>query len=225
MKLTGRDISAPIIKEKPEINILESIDTFKFKMLSIFSFLVLLIVSLVVLGFNSFFAAQEYFNTHEIIKNKVIDGQKIINAFSFPVTIKDKPLAVLAVQIDGTQAMVESASIIKSADQTLGEYICSKWSKEDCKVAIAIVMAESKFKEDAMSRNNKDGTRDYGIMQINERNWNIPGCSLKEIVNAKQNIDCGYKIWDRADGKEGDGKGKWTPWSAFNNGSFIAYYE
>ena len=29
-------------------------------------------------------------------------------------------------------------------------------------------------------------------------------------------------LWDRRDGKEGDGKGSWEAWTQFNNGNWLA---
>lgn len=95
------------------------------------------------------------------------------------------------------------------------KYICQKFGVYNCKTAIAIAKAESNLDEDALNV-NKDGSVDVGIFQINSRHFAKEGCSLQEIVFAKKNIDCAYKIF-RDQG--------WRPWTAFRNGDFRGYLK
>ena len=70
---------------------------------------------------------------------------------------------------------------------------------------------------------NTNNTLDWGIAMINSINWKLPGCSIQEIVDPYKNIDCGYLVWDRADGIEGNNKGAFTPWVVFNRNLHLGF--
>ena len=98
-------------------------------------------------------------------------------------------------------------------DTPIEKYICEKWGPFDCKTALAVAKAESGMREDAININNNN-TIDYGIFQINSVHFKKPGCSMKDLVIAEKNVDCAYSIW-KAQG--------WSPWVAFNSGSFKSH--
>ena len=108
------------------------------------------------------------------------------------------------------------------------KYACDKWAKETktdayCLTLIAVFQAESGWNNgDDSLHNNSNGSWDFGIAQINSVNWKLEGCSLHFIVDPIKNIDCAYKIWDRADGVEGNGKGSFEPWVVYNTNSYLA---
>ena len=72
---------------------------------------------------------------------------------------------------------------------------------------------------------NTNGTIDVGYMRINSVHFKTPGCSLLEVATPEGNIACGYKVWDRADGEEGNGRGSFEPWVGFTNGCALTKYE
>ena len=145
--------------------------------------------------------------------------------FNKPVTvILKQPIEIVEREYTITQIIqgLEKEAPI-ALDTPIKEYICEKFGEYECRVALAVTKAESGFREDAVGVNT-NGSIDVGLMQINSINWKIPGCSLKEVVDPYKNVDCGYIIWDRADGEEGNGKGQWTPWVAFTTGRFAGSY-
>lgn len=76
--------------------------------------------------------------------------------------------------------------------------------------AVAIASLESGFKTDAVSKPNRNGTRDYGLWQINsvhkptQHNWSDPD------VNAQ----LAYRVYSEA------GR-RFTPWTVYKNGSYL----
>ncbi len=74
---------------------------------------------------------------------------------------------------------------------------------------VAIALAESGGRTDAVNTANRNGTWDAGLMQVNS----IHGYSQQYLFNANNNVQASKKIYDAA-------KGRWTPWSTYNNGSY-----
>ena len=72
---------------------------------------------------------------------------------------------------------------------------------------------------------NLNGTIDVGYMRINSVNFKLPGCSLLDVATAEGNIACGYKMWDRGDGNEGNNKGNFSAWVGYTNGCALTKYE
>jgi hypothetical protein len=151
----------------------------------------------------------QWFDTYAIVKQKVLTFD--LNA---PFRIEEREVEpVQIVQV------INEVPEYEGLDE-MQKYICDKWGMFRCATVIAIFKAESGLREDALNTYNSNNTVDFGVAQINSIHWNRDGCRLKEIVEWKGNIDCAYQIWDRADGVEGNGEGNFTPWSAFNSGSF-----
>ena len=95
-------------------------------------------------------------------------------------------------------------------DTPIEKYICDKFGLLDCKVALAIVKAESNFNEQAIHVND-NGTVDLGCWQIN-----FP--THKETISPKEALDC-YKATDWAYEKY-QRDGNFNAWVAFTNGKF-----
>jgi len=139
-----------------------------------------------------------WYNTHYFQFNPVVQVK-----FNTPVEIKERKVSIQEV------IKVINDSPLPSNLTPIEKYICEKWGPYDCKVALAVAKMESGLREDAIGFNQ--GSVDIGIYQINSVHFNKPGCSLKEIVDAKKNIDCAYQIW-KASG--------WSAWTVWNTGSF-----
>lgn len=153
-----------------------------------------------------------WFDTHTITFNKVVTV-----VFKKPIEIKNRE-----VQTQEIVRIIETIPAPEDLETDIEKYVYEVFGIENYRLALAIFKSESGLREDAVNIYNSNGTFDVGVAQINSGNFEIPGCSLKEVVVAKTNIDCAYIIWDRADGAEGNGRGKFTPWSAFNSGAFTA---
>lgn len=75
--------------------------------------------------------------------------------------------------------------------------------------ALKVATAESGLDPKAVNNANKNGTSDYGLFQINS----IHKPTAQEKTDPYANAKRAYKIFQEAGNK-------WTPWSAFNNGSY-----
>lgn len=83
------------------------------------------------------------------------------------------------------------------------------WPSSEWGTALAVAKAESGLNPRAVNNKNKNGTSDYGLFQINS----IHKPTAQEKVDPYANAKRAYQIWK-------DAGGKWTPWSAYNNGSY-----
>jgi len=122
-----------------------------------------------------------------------------------PVEIRKRELKTIQVFLDYPDEI----------DTPLEKYICEKFGAYECKPALAIALAESGLKENAYNVNSNQ-TIDSGIFQVNEVHWGKPGCSPKELFDAKSNVDCAYTIW-QASG--------WSPWVSYKSGSYIKHLD
>ncbi len=105
--------------------------------------------------------------------------------------------------------------------QPVEKKIVEKWGIQYGYIALAVFRCESGLRAEAVNWE----TKDIGIAQINFPTWKEQiakkfGYSLRDLLDEDKNLEVAYWIWDRADGKEGDGKGKFDDWVAFSNGSF-----
>lgn len=155
-----------------------------------------------------------WFATHYLQFNKVVNIE-----LKKPIEIRERK-----VETQEIVRIIETIPNPEDLETDIEHYVYEVFGIENYRLALAIFSAESGLKEDAWHINT-NASIDYGIAQINSVNWKVEGCSLKEIVDAKKNIDCAYVLWDRADGEVGNGRGKFTPWSAFKNGAFINKLE
>lgn len=77
------------------------------------------------------------------------------------------------------------------------------------RTALAVAKAESELNPNAMNI-NRDGSRDIGIFQINERH----GWSAEELFDWRRNIAIAKFLRDR---------NGWGEWTAYNNGAYRKY--
>lgn len=84
--------------------------------------------------------------------------------------------------------------------------------------AIAVALAESSPSGNcnSISPPNDNGTYDYGLWQINSVHADI--LSQGNWANPHDNAKMAKQIWQAAGGK-------WSPWSAYNNGRYRMYLE
>lgn len=95
----------------------------------------------------------------------------------------------------------------------------------DVRMAYAICMAEAKKTPEqpygiARWNNaglNKDGSVDYGLMQINSVHADMVGGNLESLYDPATNIKIAYSL--SYGGKD------WTAWSTYNNGSYREYLQ
>lgn len=62
---------------------------------------------------------------------------------------------------------------------------------------------------------NRDGSTDYGLMQINSIHADMVGGNLEALRDPATNIKIAYSL--------SKGGTDWTPWSAYNNGKYLKW--
>lgn len=95
----------------------------------------------------------------------------------------------------------------------------------DHNIAFAICMAEAKKDADhpygiARWNNaglNNNGSVDYGLMQINSIHADMVGGDLEQLYKPEVNMKIAYSL--------SRGGTDWTPWSAYNNGSYRTFLK
>jgi len=161
-------------------------------------------------------ALNTWWATHELVFNKVVNLE-----LKRPIEIKDRQIETQEII-----KIIETIPAPEDLETDIEKYVYEVFGIENYRLALAIFKSESGLREDALNTYNENRTVDYGVAQINSTHWDkIEGCSLKEIVEYKGNIDCAYILWDRANGTAGDKKGSFSPWSAFKSGAFIDKLE
>jgi hypothetical protein len=141
-----------------------------------------------------------WFDTHALKFNS-----PIVISFNKPVEVEERKVA-------RTEIVRIVEEIPEYKDLTdIEKYICDKWGVYDCKLAISIARAESGMNELAFNAYNTNNTLDIGIFQVNSVHFNKEGCSLKDLVDAKKNIDCAYEIYKDSG---------WNAWSVYKSGAF-----
>lgn len=88
----------------------------------------------------------------------------------------------------------------------------------DTNIAYAICMAESRgvaTKDNAGL--NKDGSTDYGLMQINSVHADMVKGNLKSLFNPKTNVRVAYALSHHGH--------DWTAWTTYNNGDYREFLK
>lgn len=93
------------------------------------------------------------------------------------------------------------------------QYLCNKFGA-DCKIALAIFRAESGMNHNAIGI-NKNGSVDFGCMQINSVHLKNIDTSTVNLLNCHDNIDVAYKIFTQ--------QKNFSAWTAYTNGSYKKY--
>ena len=170
------------------------------KITSMSTFLILLSVA------SFYFCLKQinaYFDTHTLTFNQVLKVQ-----LKEPITINKR-------------AILKPVTIIKvldypdEIDTPIKKYICDKFGAYDCKVALAIVKAESNFNDQAFNANT-NGSVDLGCWQVN-----FP--THIKTISPKDALDC-YKATDWAFNKY-KRDGNFGAWVAFTSNSFTNHLE
>lgn len=77
---------------------------------------------------------------------------------------------------------------------------------------VAIALAESGGRTDALNTSNSNGSWDAGLMQVNS----IHGYSQSYLFDVHNNVAAALKIYKAAGNR-------WTPWSTYNSGSYRVF--
>jgi len=92
--------------------------------------------------------------------------------------------------------------------------ICDKFG-DDCLLALAVSHAENGTRQCDRFNQNTNGTRDWGIFQINEVHLK-KGYTIADLTDCQKNIDIAFEIY-RVQG--------FDPWVVYQKGSYIRSYN
>lgn len=82
--------------------------------------------------------------------------------------------------------------------------------------AVAVALAESGGRIDAIGGPNFDGSFDYGVWQINEKAHPEKFAAAEGQWWSVFNAQMAFKVWQERGGR-------WTPWSVYNSGAYRLY--
>ena len=107
-----------------------------------------------------------------------------------------------AVQYRPSETTTTTAAI-STVEFTLRQIVCSKpWP---CEEALTIAQCESELTARAISPPNKNGTRDWGLMQINDGAWaQAFPTSWPNVLDPQTNVDMAWHIYSIYG---------WAPWT------------
>ena len=145
------------------------------------------------------YAVSTWFDTHKIIFNQPV-RVKVVS----PIVIQERKDKVIE------KKMV--VSYPGEIDTPIKKYICDKFGVYDCKVALAIVQAESGFNEQAFNANSNDSV-DLGCWQINFPT-HLKTISPSDALDCEKATDWAYEKYKR--------DGNFNAWVAYTSGSYIA---
>jgi len=180
---------------------------------------IFMVVVLVIMLLGSFTyvlrTVNSFFDTHYLEFHRVVQVE-----FNKPVSIEERETEMTEVI-----KIIETIPHPDDLEDDVEKYIYEVFGLGSYKMAIAVSKCEGLNHPPDGFNVNTNNSIDVGYMRINSIHFKTEGCSLLEVATPKGNIDCGYKIWDRADGEEGNGKGSFAPWVGYTNGCALTKYE
>lgn len=101
-----------------------------------------------------------------------------------------------------------------SAEQIAASMRKAGFPESAIPTGVAVAMAESGGDPTQINTANRNGSRDYGLFQINT----VHGSLLQQgdWRNPDDNAKMAYKVWV-------DAGRKWTPWAVYNSGSYTKF--
>lgn len=90
------------------------------------------------------------------------------------------------------------------------------WRGKDLVIAIAVALAESGGRTDAVNTANSNGTTDYGLFQVNS----IHNPTAEERTQALPNARKAKSIWDARAKTDSSG---WNAWSVYNSRRYLFF--
>jgi hypothetical protein len=183
----------------------------KTKILGIISAGILIVASLFATGR----AINSWYDTHYLQFNRVFEI-----TIRPPIEIKDRE-----VKSQEIVTIIESIPAPEDLKTDPEKLIYEYFGIEHYRMAIAVSRCEGLNHPADGFNVNTNGSIDVGYMRINSINFKLEGCSLLEVATPEGNIACGYKMWDRGDGIEGNKKGNFNAWVGYTNGCALTKYE
>ena len=177
--------------------------------------ILLVFILLLGLGNAGLKAINSWFERHELVFNRVVNLE-----FKKPIEIQER-------EQEGKEfiKIIETIPAPQDLETDFDLYVYEVFGIEHYRMALAVSRCEGYNHPEDGWNGNDNGSIDVGKFRINSVNFKIPGCSLKEVVDEKKNVDCAYTIWDRADGEAGNKQGNFSAWVGYTNGCALTKYE
>jgi hypothetical protein len=141
-----------------------------------------------------------------------------------PISVKKKEVKMAQI-VKITETIPAPEDLETEPEKLIYDY----FGLEHYRMAIAVSKCEGlNHPADGFNVNrhiDRPDTIDVGYMRINSANFKLEGCSLLEVATPEGNIACGYKMWDRGDGEEGNEKGNFNAWVGYWNGCALTKYK
>ena len=99
-----------------------------------------------------------------------------------------------------------------SDSQIAGVLKAAGFPADQIGTGVAIALAESGGRTDALNTSNSNGSWDAGLMQVNS----IHGYSQQYLFDVQNNAAAALKIYKAAGNR-------WTPWSTYNSGIYRTF--
>jgi len=177
--------------------------------------LAVLLLAVCGLSLYAIFKINQWFHAHEIVFSRPLEVKVVA-----PIQIVERKPEIREI-VYNFEAIPEPEDLETEPEKLIYEY----FGREHYRMAVAVANCEGLNHPPDDFSINANGTIDVGYMRINSANFGLEGCSLLEVATPEGNISCAYKIWDRADGEEGNGRGSFKPWVGYTNGCAVTKYE
>tara|TARA_R110002050_G_scaffold251714_1_gene389994 strand:+ start:1482 stop:1943 length:462 start_codon:yes stop_codon:yes gene_type:complete len=100
---------------------------------------------------------------------------------------------------------VRHQAVTVSAPSEIEAVLCAPEREWDCEEAKHVAFCESSNRPSVISKPNSNGTRDFGLMQINDGAWKQAFYNRwDKILELEMNVELAYHIW---------GLYGWKPWT------------
>jgi len=113
-----------------------------------------------------------------------------------PVKVQVSPTPTPQLQVVMPKPVIPTATPNPTNKQTILAYIVEKFGDDSADFITLIRKCENSTFDQTRSNQNRNGSVDYGVAQVNS--IHIPRCGEAIKTDWKANIDCAYGIYERA---------------------------
>lgn len=121
------------------------------------------------------------------------------------------------VEAEEPMPKLEELEVVVTPEEKAEGDLFDKYFGDEANIARAIAQAESGMREDAISKPNWNGTKDYGLMQINSCHADKVGGNLDALLDAETNIKVAKQIRDSWEG--------FHAWTVVKTGKYKQYIK
>ena len=139
-------------------------------------------------------------NPITLIRETVVAAPTTTLAFDYTFTTTTPTATTIAPTTTTTTTTVPNATVASApdwAEEEIVEIVCHPRYEWDCEEALAVAWCESWHRPGAVSGKNTDGSRDWGLFQINDSAWGPTAFpqSCPNVLVPTTNTWMAHKIW------------------------------